>query len=161
MSIKVDIAKPAQGVEKALARGHLFKDLSFDLNMSSTQGRELFRDNDKKDLVALFDANSVLNSIKNILTTTPGQKLLNPLFGLDLRNYLFEPVTTTRAFFIAQDILTGLVFQEPRVNINNINIQPNPDDMQYIIDLTMSIPSLNIYKISLKGLLDKDGYNFI
>lgn len=161
MAIKVDIARPTRETEESIKKGYLYKDIKFDLNMAFTQGKELFREADKKDLKAIFDIESIINSIKNILTTTPGQKLLNPVFGLDLRNYLFETVSDTRAFFIGQDILTGLVFQEPRISVDVIEITPVPEEMQYIIDISISIPDLNRYRISLKGVLDREGYNFI
>jgi uncharacterized protein len=161
MAIKVDIARPTRETEESIKKGYLYKDIKFDLNMAFTQGKELFREADKKDFEAIFDVECIINSIKNILTTTPGQKLLNPLFGLDLRNYLFEPVSDARAFFIGQDILSGLVFQEPRISVDNIEIVPIPEEMQYIINLTISIPDLKRYRITLKGVLDNEGYNFI
>lgn len=161
MAINLNIAKPTPRVEKALKEGYLYKDLSFDLNFDKVLGKELYRSNDTKDFTPLYDAAAITNSIKNILTTSPGEKLLNPTFGLDLRDFLFDPVNEVRAFFIGQKILFGLTEQEPRINVDNIDIVAMPDDMQYDITLDISIPSLSIYRISLKGVLNNDGYTFV
>ena len=114
----------------------------------------------KKDLKASYDLNAILNSLRNILTTSPGEKILNPLFGLDLRDYLFESVTETKGYFLADDILTGLSIQEDRIEINSIDVVVNPDDQEYIINIDIGVPSLNIPSISLNGVLNNDGYTF-
>lgn len=161
MAIKLNTIKASERVQKTLESGFLYKDVSFDLNLQNTQGRELFRDNDNKDLRCIFDSNAILTSIKNILTTSPGEKLLNPQFGLDLRDYLFENVTENKAFFIGQDILLGLAAQEPRVVLDSVEIVAVIDEGEYEITLNLSIPSLKVYEISLKGVLNNDGYTFV
>lgn len=161
MSIKLNIVKPTTEVEVALRNGYLYKDIGFDLVNSYTDNVELYKDNENKDLKPIYDANSVLNAIKNVLTTSPGEKLLNPTFGVDLRDYLFETVSETRAFFLGTDLYNGLTDQEPRVSIERIDIVAVSDDQQYEIDLNISIPSLNINSISLRGILNNDGYTFV
>ena len=161
MSIKLNIVKPITEVEVALRNGYLYKDIGFDLVNSYTDNVELYKDNENKDLKPIYDANSVLNAIKNVLTTSPGEKLLNPTFGVDLRDYLFETVSETRAFFLGTDLYNGLVEQEPRVSIERIDIVAVSDEQQYEIDLNISIPSLNINSISLRGILNNDGYTFV
>ena len=161
MAINLNIARPVERVEKALKEGYLYKDIKFDLNFNQILGKELYRSTDTKDFAVSYDAAAITTSIKNILTTSPGEKLLNPTFGLDLRDFLFDPVNEVRAFFIGQKILFGLTEQEPRITVDEINIVAMPDDMQYDITLDISIPSLSIYRISLKGVLNNDGYTFV
>jgi phage baseplate assembly protein W len=161
MAIKLNIVKTPDAVQETLDQGYLYKDVSFDLNLQNTLGGELFRSNDNTDLRSLYDSNAILTSLKNILTTSPGEKLLNPQFGLDLRDYLFESVTETKAFFIGQDILLGLAAQEPRVTLDEITVIAIPEDSAYEITLSLSIPTLKVYEISLKGILNNDGYTFV
>lgn len=161
MAIKLNTIRTPDEVQENLDRGYLYKDVSFDLNLQNTLGGELFRSNDNKDLRSLYDSNAILTSLKNILTTSPGEKLLNPEFGLDLRDYLFESVTETKAFFIGQDILLGLAAQEPRVSLDEITVIAMPEENAYEITLGISIPTLKVYEISLKGILNNDGYVFV
>lgn len=161
MAIKLNIVKPTTEVEVALRNGYLYKDISFDLVNRYTDNVEFHKDNENKDLKPIYDANAVLNSIKNILTTSPGEKLLNPQFGVDLRDYLFETVSETRAFFLGTDLYNGLTDQEPRIVIERVDVVAAIDDQQYDIDLNISIPSLNINGITLRGILNNDGYTFV
>jgi len=161
MAIKLNVVKPTTEVEKALESGYLYKDIEFDLKLSFTDNGELYKENEKQDLAPLYDVKAVVTAIKNILTTSPGEKILNPTFGLDLRDYLFEPVSETGAFFLGKDLFDGLILQEPRIKINTVRIKVNEDEQQYDINLDISIPSLNVNNLSLKGVLNNDGYTFV
>jgi phage baseplate assembly protein W len=163
MAIKLNIVKAVKPVDsfQTVENTYLYKDIKFDLEIVFTHSKELYTDLEKGDLKPLFDTAAVINSVKNILTTSPGQKILNPTFGLDLRGYLFETVSETRGYFIGTDIYRGLTTMEPRVKVNNIHVTAIPDDQEYDIDLNISIPSLNVRGISLKGVLNNEGYIFV
>ena len=161
MAIKLNIAQRPTDIQAAVSRGYLYKDIRFDLKSEYLKGNEMHSSRQTKDLACKINKEAVLNSVKNILTTSPGEKLLNPLFGLDLRDYLFEVVSETKGFFLAQTILNGVTFQEPRVSVDFIEVLADIDEMQYIINLELSIPELEVYQLSLKGVLNIDGYNFV
>lgn len=160
MAIKLNIIKPTTEETEALKRGFLYKDVLFDIKLSYTNNPELYTVQEKADLQPIYDAACILTSLRNIFTTSPGEKHLNPNFGLDLRDYLFEPVTETRAFFIGQDILEGLSTQEPRVVVEDITVTALIDDQSYEIDLNISVPTLDVNNLSLKGVLNNDGITF-
>lgn len=161
MAIKLNVIKPTTAVETALRQGFLYKDINFDLQYGYSTNKELYANREKKDLAAIYDVNSVINSLKNILTTSPGEKLLNPEFGLDLRDYLFESVTETKGYFIGEEIFTSLPLQEERIEINYIEVIVNTEEQEYTINLDIGIPSLNIPSITLNGVLNNDGYVFV
>jgi phage baseplate assembly protein W len=161
MAIKLNVVKPTTQTENALRNGYLYKDIEFDLKPSYTENNELFKLDEKSDLKPIYDTRSVLTALKNILTTSPGEKLLNPTFGLDLRDYLFEPVTEVRGYFLGEDILFGLPSQDSRIQLNEVRVLVNPEEQEYQINLNLSIPSLNVYDLSLNGLLNNDGYTFV
>lgn len=148
-------------VQEIERKGYLYKDLAFDLNPSFTFSGELFKEDDQVDLQPLYDQKAVVKSLNNILTTSPGEKLLNPTFGIDLRDYLFDPVSETRAFFIGNHIYTNLPFQEPRITITQLEVIAAIDDQQYDITISIDIPSLNVAGVSLRGVLNTDGYTFV
>jgi phage baseplate assembly protein W len=160
MAINLNTFKPSSQVSSALKQGYLYKDINFDLKYGYTTNSELYSASEKKDLVAIYDVNSVLNAIKNILTTSPGEKILNPNFGLDLRDFLFDAVSETAGFFLGERILTELPLQDDRLVVNRIKVLVRPDDQEYVIDLDIGIPSLNIPSITLNGVLNNDGYVF-
>ena len=161
MAIKLNIVQRPAVIQAAVEKGYLFKDIRFDLTTSYLKGNEMHSTRETTDLTGITDKDAVITSLKNILTTTPGEKLLNPLFGLDLRDYLFEVVSETKGFFLAQTILNGISTQEPRISIDFIEVIADIDGMQYIINLELSIPELEVYQLSLKGVLNIDGYTFV
>lgn len=161
MAIKLNVIKPTTQVENALKQGYLYKDINLDLQYGYTDNNQLHAKEEKRDLVSLYDVASVINSLKNILTTSPGEKLLNPIFGLDLRDYLFESVTETKGYFIGEEILTKLPLQEERILINAVEVLVDTESQEYTINLDIGIPTLNISSITLNGVLNNDGYIFV
>ena len=84
----------------SLKQGYLYKDLFLDLDTSVYYNKQFNKSTILKDAQGLYDENAVLNSITNIFLTAPGEKILSPEFGLDLRRYLFEPISDFSAFSI-------------------------------------------------------------
>lgn len=158
MAVRLDNLKLTSIEKNSLDSGYLYKDIKFDISLSRFNKEELYSSPSPEDLGELQDGQSVINSIKNILTTTPGQKLLNPALGLDFRSYLFEPVNTTTSYFLGRYIYNNLGVQEPRVTLEAVEIEGDPDDNQYNIEISFSIPKLDIYNLSLNATLNKDGY---
>jgi uncharacterized protein len=158
MAVRLDNLKISESEQRSLESGYLYKDVKFDLTMNRFARPELYSKTAGKDIDEIQDASAVLNSVKNILTTTPGQKILNPLFGLDFRSYLFEPVNSTTSFFIAYFIYNNLGVQEPRVKLEGVAVDGSPDQNQYDININFSVPNLDIYGLSLNATLNTDGY---
>ena len=78
----------------AIASDSVFRDIYLDLETTSyfTTNRLDVKES-AKDVRTLVDEDAVIQSIRNILTTSPGQKLLNPRFGVNIGDLLFEGVT--------------------------------------------------------------------
>jgi len=142
------------------ARKNTYIDLEVDLEIDYTKTNPLYNIKEQKDIVADYDLNAIKNSIYNIFTTMPGQKILNPIFGLNLLQFLFTGISTANARLLGDTILQGLTRFEPRLTVDNINITTNTDEQQYIIDLIISAPSLNINNLEIKGTLAESGYYF-
>jgi phage baseplate assembly protein W len=158
MAIQLNTLRLTEAEKKAVDKKYIYSDIKFDLQLPVVNGDELYKTNNRKDLEKVFDVHSVVTSLKNILTTSPGEKLLNPTFGLDVRDYLFETVSETKGYFIGQALLRGLESQEPRAVVESIEVIVNVEQQQYTININISIPSLNAFGVSLRGVLNNDGY---
>ena len=158
MAVRLDNLQIPASEKKSLESGYLYKDIKFDLKTSRFTKSELYGTSELKDLDEIQDGQAVINSIKNILTTSPGQKLLNPGLGLDFRRYLFEPINSTTAYFLGYYIYNNLGIQEPRMILNKLDIIGNPDMAEYDINIEFSIPTLDIYNLTLNASLNRDGY---
>jgi|TARA_R110002020_G_C15725624_1_gene723491 phage baseplate assembly protein W len=144
--------------DAALDNGYLYKDLFLDLETARYYNRQLEKTDNLKDIEGLYDLESIKNSIANIFLTSPGQKILNPEFGLDLRRYLFEPMNNFTVYEIKDDIKNNLPSQEPRIQLENVEIKGDRENQAYYITLQINVPSLNAYGISFKSLLNSNGY---
>lgn len=141
-------------------RRYTYTDLEVDLKIDYTKTNSLNNIREQKDIVADYDVNAVKNSIFNIFTTIPGQKLLNPIFGLNLLQFLFTGITSANAKLLGDTILSGITKFEPRVSVDRINVATDIENQQYIIGLVLSIPSLNITGLEVKSTLSESGYYF-
>lgn len=139
-----------------------FRDLHVDLvEEVAPKSKTLHGTGTKIDLKTSVDEGAVMNSLKNLFNTIPGQKLLDPTYGLNLSEWLFNPASETVARSIGETIQSGVERYEPRVNIDHIDIIVNMEQNQYEIELIMTIPSLNIITKSYKAILDQPGFNFL
>jgi phage baseplate assembly protein W len=71
---------------------------------------------------------SVLEAIRVILTTEPGERLMLPEFGAGLRGFLFEPNVAATHRLIEERIQFALRRWEPRIAVETITVRPQPDD---------------------------------
>jgi phage baseplate assembly protein W len=116
-----------------------YSDLSLDFELSSDiNNTPVNRTDSKKDVKLLYDEDAIYQSVKNVFNTIPGQKILNPEFGLDLRLPLYEP----------------------RVIVNEVNIVGRPSQNEYFIELSITIPTLNNKDQIVKGVLDTQGFRY-
>ncbi|NBO99672.1 MAG: hypothetical protein EBU90_06035 [Proteobacteria bacterium] len=144
----------------SVVSGALYKDLSLDLKLNYTQNTQLLKRREIKDIQASLDVGAIKNSLFNLFTTMPGQKILNPIYGLNLTQYLFVPISVTQAQIIGESIFTGIRRFEPRVQVERVNVETDYDNNQYNIFMIINVPSLNIQGFGLKGVLSESGYYF-
>jgi len=137
-----------------------YTDLKVDLELDFTKNNEFLKRKEIKDLKIDYDYAAVRNSIFNLFTTVPGQKLLNPAFGLNLPRYLFFTVSESTAYSIGNEILAGITAYEPRVAIRKINVQADETNQQYIINLILTMIGLDNTSFELVGTLSNPGFFF-
>jgi uncharacterized protein len=67
---------------------------------------------------------SVRDSIRIILTTRPGEQLMQPLFGAGLQNFLDEGNTVTIRRQIQEAIAANLQKYESRISVDAVEVEP-------------------------------------
>lgn len=147
--------------DSSLQQGYLYKDIMFDLAPAYSNNSQLNRKEYIKDVQALYDLEAVKNSIVTAFTTSPGDKILNPTYGVDLRQFLFEPIDDFTTDIIQSTIENNLPNAEPRIIVRDVVVDPDEDNQQYNIALTIDVPSLDVYGLSIKSELDAAGYRIV
>ena len=141
-----------------MGRNFTYSDLHLDFAVSNLVTDEVHKNVQQHDVVADYDLGAIRNSIINLFTTSPGDKILNPTFGIDLRYFLFYPVSPTIAFSIKDAIEQGITTQEPRVSLNSLDVIPDEDNQQYVINMSLGVPFLQINEFILNSYLNSQGY---
>ena len=74
------------------------------------------------DVVLTSDVEDIYCSLEILLTTTIGERLMQPKFGCNLKDVLFEPVSTSLLSFLKGLITDAILYFEPRIRLNKISI---------------------------------------
>ena len=119
---------PAQRVSKS------FKDLSMSFKFNPLSG----------DLIALKNENAIARAVRNIVSTTPGEKFFDPDFGSSIGEILFENVDEITAISIQDEIRNCLNNYEPRVELIEVNVKPNYDENQFDVLISYRIVGVDI-----------------
>lgn len=151
--IKLDILK---GVERPTTS--IYKDLKLDLEIGKNLYDELERNYQSFDIEADNNLAAIKNSFISILTTSPGEKILAPTFGINFGDLLFLPVSKDRGTIIGEAIVQNVRRFEPRITILGLEIIANEDKQDYTINFTFTIPQFNNQKFSIKGDLSNSGF---
>ena len=93
-----------------------------------------------------INVNAIKNSVKNIFQWTPGERILNPEFGSNLRQYLYRGITTYNVEAIMAEIQRCFTKWEPRarlVSVKDISGVGDTEDNTVQLEIIYTIPSLS------------------
>ena len=159
MALKLDILKDVKN--KDSYRNYSYADLHLDLSLDSfLSNNNVGANKNPQDLKIDYDEQAIYNSINNIFNTKKGQKILNPTFGLDLEQYLFDNITKENGQIIGTTIYEDLSLYEPRIIVNDVSVVAKPDQNEYKISISITITSLNNKKNTATGILTTQGFNY-
>lgn len=74
------------------------------------------------EVLMTSDEEDIEASLKILLGTSVGERFLNPKYGLDLREMLFEPMSTTLTTFLKDRTKVALLIYEPRINLLGLDL---------------------------------------
>ena len=61
-------------------------------------------------------------SLQILLATRKGERVMEPDYGCNLDDMVFEPMTTTFKTYIRETIKTAILYHEARIDLNTIKI---------------------------------------
>ena len=105
------------------------------------------------DLISLSNTSAIARSIRNIVFTSPGEKFFNPDFGSRVSESLFENVDNVSALAIKDEIKSSIINFEPRVNLLDTIVIPNPDDNEMAVTIEYEIVGIDIPPQQLEFVL--------
>ena len=96
------------------------------------------------DLIALKNSSAIARSIRNIVFTQPGEKFFNPEFGSRVSESLFEVVDEVSTIAIRDEIRSSIINYEPRVNLLDVLVNPNPGENEMNVTIKYEIVGIDI-----------------
>ena len=115
-----------------LSRG--FKDLS-----ASFQTNPL-----SNDLIALKNESAIARSVRNLVLTGQGERPFQPVLGTGVNNLLFDNMDKLTASAIRSELRTTIENYEPRVEINEILVEPDFERNAFHVTLQYFIIGMDV-----------------
>lgn len=92
----------------------------------------------------LSDEADIQSSLEILLSTRLGERVMQPTYGCNLDEMLFEPLTTTLKTYIADLIRTAILYHEPRITVNKVDMTESNDlEGLVLIKLEYTVKSTN------------------
>ncbi len=90
------------------------------------------------------DEEDIHESLMILLSTRPGERVMNPLYGCNLDDLIFSPLNLTLKTYVADLIETAILYFEPRIDLDKVQINENNDlEGELLIELNYRIRSTN------------------
>ncbi|MCK5705601.1 MAG: GPW/gp25 family protein [Cyclobacteriaceae bacterium] len=80
------------------------------------------------------------NSLKILLTTKVGERIMQPRYGCNMDKLVFEPLDSTLQAYMKDLIETAILYFEPRIILNSVILTPvyNEGKIEIMIDYTIA-----------------------
>jgi phage baseplate assembly protein W len=97
--------------------------------------------NQLPEVEMISNEDDIKSSLEILLSTRPGERVMRPDYGCNLDELVFEPLTTTFKTYIKDLISTAILYYEPRIDVNKIELDDTGEfegRILIVIDYTVS-----------------------
>ena len=112
-----------------------------------------FSVNEKGNIALSSEEENIKDSIKIILGTAKGERLMNPEFGCDIHKLVFHPNSPNTAALVNYYVTEALHKWEPRISDVIVDAQPDPE-RENVMNVRI------IYKVIRTNAIDNLVYPF-
>ena len=78
-------------------------------------------------------ADDINQSIRIILGTRPGERVMRPNFGCKAYELIFEPITAATYSLLQEYVFQALQLWEPRIDLRNVNVSVDPNNTSTLL----------------------------
>ena len=122
-----------------------FKDLSMSFQISPLN----------YDLIAIKNETAIARSIRNLVTTLPGERFFNQNLGSNVGKSLFENINAISASVIKDEIENTIRNYEPRVNLIGTDVSPDYDNNNFNVTVKYEIVGIDVLPQQLSFALQQ------
>jgi len=73
------------------------------------------------------DVEDIHKSLEILLSTRPRERIMQSTYGCNMEELIFEPLTTTLKTYMKQLIQTAILYHEPRIKLNDVDLSESND----------------------------------
>ncbi len=119
---------------------HVFVDLQLDIQ-TQTSVISPSRRTQQNDIAILTNGAAIRERIRNLLMTLPGQMVLDPTYGCNLNQYMFEQISRDRGYVMGRYIRQQVEKFVPQAKLDKIIVSADTDNQQYDVEISYSVRS--------------------
>ncbi|MCT1530155.1 GPW/gp25 family protein [Sphingobacterium daejeonense] len=86
-------------------------------------------------------------SLNILLSTSLGERVMQPQYGCDLTNYVFETLNSSVIGYLKDRVINAILFYEPRIKVEQIDVTPAESfdliEGRFTINIEYSVPGTN------------------
>ena len=83
-------------------------------------------------------------SLHMLLSTITGERIMQPKYGCDMNEFVFDAVTTTLKTVMADKVRTALLIYEPRIEVEKLEIDDEGElEGRILIDIHYKVRTTN------------------
>ena len=106
------------------------------------------------DLIGLKNENAIARSVRNLILTTQGERPFQPVLGSNVNNLLFDNMDKLTASALKDEIRNTIENYEPRVEIEEIIVDPNFDNNEFNVTIQYYIVGIDVPEQELSFVLE-------
>ena len=106
------------------------------------------------DLITLKNENAIARSVRNLILTTQGERPFQPVLGSNVNNLLFENMDKLTAAALKDEIKNTIENYEPRVELEEIIVDPNFDNNEFNVTIQYYIVGIDVPEQELSFVLE-------
>ena len=106
------------------------------------------------DLIGLKNENAIARSVRNLILTTQGERPFQPVLGSNVNNLLFENMDKLTAAALKEEIRNTIENYEPRVEIEEIIVDPNFENNEFNVTIQYYIVGIDVPEQELSFVLE-------
>lgn len=124
------------------------------INLYQDFKKDLERSPISNDLTVFKDEDAVKESIKNLILTDKGERLMQPNLGGNITAMLFENITPATLTLIEDQVRSTIELHEPRAELENVIVSTGADENSIQVRIIFYIKNIQ-QPISLDVFLER------
>lgn len=93
------------------------------------------------------DYEDIHESLNILLSTSLGERVMQPKYGCNLNDYMFEPLSSSMIGYIKDRVQTAILFYEPRIIPDKIDVTADSSfdliEGRFTISIEYTVPETN------------------